>query len=116
MSPVRSIFFDTDQCLINTKGELFPGVREVLTELKAYGYNLFCWSRSGHRHIRRMLEKHQLLDLFRFNEPVEYAIIDKPDVFVDDNVNPISGSQGIHIAKPEDWQNFYEKFYNKKVV
>ncbi len=114
--PVRSLYFDVDQTLINKRGELFPLVRETLQELKDYGYNLFAWSRSGHRHVRRVLSKHGLLDLFKFNEPILYACFDKPDVTVDDTIDPIGGAQKIHIETPEDWQNFYEKFYNKKVV
>ncbi len=113
--PIRTIFFDVDQTLINTKGELFPGVAVILKELKDYGYNLMAWSRSGHRHVRRMLDKHDLLQFFRFNAPVEYACLDKPDVTVDDTESPIGGAQHIRIEKPEDWEQFYEKFYKKKV-
>ncbi len=114
--PIRSLFFDIDQTLINKRGELFPLVRETLEELKEYGFNLFAWSRSGHRHVKRILERHGILELFKFNEPILYACLDKPDITVDDTIDPIAGAQKIHIEKPEDWQSFYEKFYNKKVV
>jgi len=62
-----------------------------------------------------MLEKHGLLEVFRFNEPITYGILDKPDILVDDLEQPFARTQLIYIEKPEDWKDFYTKFYNKQV-
>ena len=111
--PIRTLYFDCDQTLIDRKGVLLPGVADTLKELYEYGYNLIAWSRSGHRHVKRMLERGGILQYFKFREPIMYACLDKPDLAVDDCPEKIIG-QVLKIEDKEDWKNFFTKFYGKE--
>jgi phosphoglycolate phosphatase-like HAD superfamily hydrolase len=111
--PITTIYFDVDQTLIDRKGDLLPGVEKTLDELYNYGYKLFAWSRGGHKHVKRMLGKNNILKYFKLSAPMEYGCLDKPDLAVDDSPEKITG-QILKIEGRDDWTNFFTKFYGKE--
>ena len=76
--PVRSVYIDVDNTLINDKDELFPGVVEKLACWKVRYTSVVCWSHSGAEHAKRVCKKHKIDKFFT-------AFMDKPDVIVDDD-------------------------------
>ena len=95
--PIRSIYIDVDDTLINDKDELFPGVREALENWKVRYTTVVCWSHSGAEHARRVCKKHKIDKYFTH-------FLDKPDIIVDDRPQSIVEFPAVlEVKRPDTW-------------
>ena len=95
--PVRSIYIDVDDTLINDQDKLFPGVLEKLENWAVRYTTIVCWSHSGAEHARRVCKKHKIDKFFTH-------FLDKPDVIVDDNPGLILSFPAIlEVRRADKW-------------
>jgi|GEM_PF-3508617 len=108
---VRTIFIDVDLTLINADNELLPGARKGLEWLKnSKGYKLVCWSAGGEEYARRILKMHALTGYFD-------AILDKPDIVIDDSPDRIIGSYNIvKVWDYKFWEGLKDNIFRKNTA
>ena len=65
-SEPRTWVFDVDGCIVDslTGRSLRPGVRELLSQMRAHGDRLLLWSAGGAEYARGRAVEHGIVDLF----------------------------------------------------
>lgn len=107
--PVRTVYIDVDQTLINIDDELLPRVMESLEKLHNHSYQLVCWSGGGQEHARNVCERHEIEHYFDY-------FLDKPDIVIDDEPDTIiNRANKVQISTDKGWVDVFDQIYKKKV-